>query len=89
MIFLGIANPKSIEYPNNQDEEKNETISFLDTNGCNFPTLFDKTGEILNNYYITALLTTFMLLRSDIIYPINDFAKIIYIGITKAAATLC
>ncbi len=61
VVFLSIANPKSKDYPNNQDIEKDELITFLDTNGYTFPVLFDETGEILNNYYISAFPTTFMI----------------------------
>lgn len=61
VVFLSIANPKSKDYPNNQDIEKEELITFLDTNGYTFPVLFDETGEILNNYYISAFPTTFMI----------------------------
>ena len=61
VVFLSIANPKSKDYPNNQDIEKDELITFLETNGYTFPVLFDETGEILNNYYISAFPTTFMI----------------------------
>ncbi len=61
VVFLSIANPKSKDYPNNQDIEKDELITFLDTNGYTFPVLFDETGEILSNYYISAFPTTFMI----------------------------
>lgn len=61
VVFLSIANPKNKDYPNNQDIEKDELITFLDTNGYTFPVLFDETGEILSNYYISAFPTTFMI----------------------------
>lgn len=61
VVFLGVANPKSEEYPNNSDEEKEEILSFLEENGYTFPTVFDETGEILMNYYITAFPTTYMI----------------------------
>jgi cytochrome c-type biogenesis protein len=61
VVFLGVANPKSKDYPHNSDEEKDEILKFLDENGYTFPTVFDETGEILMNYYITAFPTTFMI----------------------------
>ena len=61
VVFLGVANPKSKDYPHNSDEEKDEILEFLNENGYTFPTVFDETGEILMNYYITAFPTTFMI----------------------------
>ncbi len=61
VVFLGIANPKNEKYPYNQDVEKDELLAFLDSNGFTFPILFDETGEILSNYYISAFPTTFMI----------------------------
>jgi cytochrome c-type biogenesis protein len=61
VVFLGIANPKSKENQGNQDEKKEELMEFIDSNGLTFPILFDETGEILNNYYISAFPTTFMI----------------------------
>jgi len=61
VVFLGIANPSSEEYPNNQDGGKEEIKAFLDENGYTFPTLYDETGEVLKNYNISAFPTTFMI----------------------------
>lgn len=61
VIFLGIANPSSKEYPNNQDDGEESIKAFLDDNGYTFPTLFDETGEALKNYNISAFPTTFMI----------------------------
>lgn len=61
VIFLGVANPKSEEYPNNADEEQENILAFLEENGYTFPTVFDETGELLMNYYITAFPTTYMI----------------------------
>jgi cytochrome c-type biogenesis protein len=61
VVILGVANPKSTEYPYNQDEEKEDIIKFLEENEYTFPTVFDETGEILSSYYITAFPTTFMI----------------------------
>lgn len=61
IVFLGVANPKNKDYPYNADEEKDEILEFLERKGYTFPTVFDETGEILMNYYITAFPTTFMI----------------------------
>lgn len=61
VVFLGVTNPKSEAYPNNQDEKKEDIIAFLDSNGYTFPTVFDETGEVLQNYNISAFPTTFMI----------------------------
>ncbi|NLK75540.1 MAG: redoxin domain-containing protein [Clostridiales bacterium] len=61
VIFLGVANPKSEEYPYNQDEEKDEIIAFLDENEYTFPTVFDETGEVFRDYYVYSFPTTFLI----------------------------
>jgi cytochrome c-type biogenesis protein len=61
VIFLGIANPSSEDYPKNSDVSKEEVKSFIEDNGYTFPTLFDETGEILDQYSISAFPTTFMI----------------------------
>ncbi len=61
LIILGITNPSSSEYPNNSDVSEKEIIAFLKDNEYTFPTLFDETGEILNQYNISAFPTTFMI----------------------------
>jgi len=61
VVFLGVANPKSNAYPNSQDGSIEEITAFLETNGYTYPTVFDETGEILQDYNITAFPTTFMI----------------------------
>lgn len=61
VVFLGVANPSSDEYPNNNDVSKEEIISFLEDNEYTFPTLFDETREVFDSYYISAFPTTFMI----------------------------
>lgn len=61
VVFLGITNPSSTKYPNNQDAGKDEIKTFLEDNGYTFPTLFDETGEIFQNYNISAFPTTFII----------------------------
>lgn len=67
-MILGVANPSSEEYPNNQDEEKEDIISFLDENGYTFPTVFDETGEVFGDYFISSFPTTFMIDKEGNIY---------------------
>lgn len=61
VIFLGVANPSSDEYPNNSDADQEKIKAFLDENGYTFPVLFDETGEVLRDYYISSFPTTFMI----------------------------
>ncbi len=61
VVFLGVANPKSAEYPNNSDQKEDYIISFLDKNDFTFPTVFDTTSEVFRSYYISAFPTTFII----------------------------
>lgn len=61
VVFLGVTNPKSDTYPNNQDVTKEEITDFLQENGYTFPTVFDESGELFQSYYISAFPTTFMI----------------------------
>lgn len=60
VVFLGITNPKSKDFPNNADEDEDYIKSFLNEKDYTFPTLFDTTGEILQKYGISAFPTTFI-----------------------------
>lgn len=60
VVFLGVTNPKSKDYPNNSDEDKDYIKSFLEEKKYTFPTLFDETGEIMQKYGISAFPTTFL-----------------------------
>ncbi|BCJ99225.1 cytochrome c biogenesis protein/redoxin [Anaerocolumna chitinilytica] len=60
VVFLGITNPKSKDYPNNSDEDEDYIKTFLADNQYSFPTLFDTTGDILQKYGISAFPTTFV-----------------------------
>ncbi len=60
VVFLGITNPKSKDYPNNSDEDIDYIKTFLEDNQYTFPTLFDTTGDILQKYGISAFPTTFV-----------------------------
>ena len=68
IIFLGVANPRSEAYPNNQDIEKEKINDFLDENNYTFPVVYDETGKVLNDYFITAFPTTFMIDKDGNIY---------------------
>lgn len=68
IIVLGVANPVSDEYPNNSDVSKKEVIKFLNDNDYTFPVLFDETGEVLANYYISSFPTTFFIDTEGNIY---------------------
>jgi cytochrome c-type biogenesis protein len=61
VIILGVSNPASVEYPNNSDVTKDEVIAFLEDNKYTFPVVFDETGSLLKDYYISAFPTTFMI----------------------------
>lgn len=61
VIFLGVANPSSDEYPNNSDVTKDEVAAFLEDNDYTFPVVFDETGDVLRDYYISAFPTTYMI----------------------------
>lgn len=68
VIILGVANPSSETYPQNSDGSKEEVTAFLKDNGYTFPVVFDETGEVLKDYYITAFPTTFMIDKKGNIY---------------------
>ncbi|SHI87088.1 redoxin domain-containing protein [Parasporobacterium paucivorans] len=61
IIILGVANPRSQQYPNNQDVTKGEVVEFLADAGYTFPVVFDETGEVSADYSISAFPTTFMI----------------------------
>lgn len=68
VIFLGISNPRSEENTNTRELEKEGVIEFLEKNNLTFPVVFDETGEIFNQYSISALPTTFMIDKEGNIY---------------------
>ncbi len=61
VIILGVANPSSKEYPQNNDKSKEEIINFIEQNGYTFPIVFDETGEVFRDYFIRSFPTTFMI----------------------------
>lgn len=68
VIILGVANPSSKEYPNNNDVPKEEIIDFIEEKGYTFPIVFDETGEIYRDYFIRSFPTTFMINKDGKIY---------------------
>lgn len=68
VVILGVANPKSETYPYSQDISEPEIKNFLKENGYTFPTVFDASGEVFNNYYVNAFPTTFMIDRDGNIF---------------------
>jgi len=68
VIILGVANPTSEAYPNNADVSTEEIKAFLEENNYTFPVVFDETGEVLGNYYISAFPTTFMVDKEGNVY---------------------
>lgn len=61
LVVLGVANPKTDEFPYNQDKPVDEIIDFLDAHSFTYPTLMDTTGEVLMNYGITSFPITFII----------------------------
>lgn len=68
VVVLGVANPSSKEYPNNNDVPKEEIIDFIEEKGYTFPIVFDETGEVYRDYFIRSFPTTFMINKDGKIY---------------------
>ncbi|MFR4987474.1 MAG: cytochrome c biogenesis protein/redoxin [Lachnospirales bacterium] len=68
VVILGVANPSSEEYPNNNDVPKEEIMDFIEEKGYTFPIVFDETGEIYRDYFIRSFPTTFMINKDGKIY---------------------
>lgn len=61
LVVLGVANPKSEDYPNNQDKTQAEVEQFIADGGYTFPTVMDATGAVYQDYGIRGFPTTFMI----------------------------
>ncbi|HKL79067.1 MAG TPA: cytochrome c biogenesis protein CcdA [Mobilitalea sp.] len=61
IIFLGVANPSSAKYPNNNDVEKDKILAFLEDSGFTFPTVFDESGDIFRKYSVNSFPSTFLI----------------------------
>lgn len=68
VIFIGVTNPKTDDYPNNTDVSIDEIKTFLAENGYTFPSVFDETGSVLADYYVNAFPTTYMIDRDGNIF---------------------
>ena len=53
LIVLGVANPKTAEYPNNSDETQDVVEKFLKDNGYTFPVVMDLTGDTFSQYTVS------------------------------------
>jgi cytochrome c-type biogenesis protein len=62
VVILGVANPNGV------DVSKEEVLSFLEENEYTYPVLFDETGELFENYYVTAYPTTYMIDNDGNVY---------------------
>lgn len=63
LVILSVANPKTKDNPNNNDQTIEEVTAFMKDGGFTYPSLMDTTGDVLMDYYITAFPTTFMIDR--------------------------
>ena len=61
LVFLGIANPKTKDNPQNADVSETEIKAFLKSGSYSFPVAFDYTGEVLANYRISAFPTSYII----------------------------
>lgn len=68
LVVLGIANPKSEEYPYNQDTTVEELTQFLEDRGYTYPVVMDTTGEMFEAYGIFSFPTTFMIDKDGNVY---------------------
>lgn len=68
LVVLGVANPKTDQYPHNQDVTAEEIKSFLEKGQYTYPTAMDTTGQVFANYGISSYPTTFMIDRQGNIF---------------------
>ncbi|WP_312640908.1 cytochrome c biogenesis protein CcdA [Hydrogenoanaerobacterium sp.] len=68
VIFIGVTNPKTEEHPQNSDVSIDEIKTFLTDHGYTFPSVFDETGAVLKDYYVSAFPTTYMIDRDGNIF---------------------
>lgn len=78
LVILGVANPKSDDYPYNQDVTETEVKDFLAQNGYTYPVVMDTTGDLFSAYGVSAFPTTFM------ISPDGSIFGYVQGGITRA-----
>lgn len=68
VVVLAVANPKSDQYPYNQDVSEDEVKRFLEENGYTYPVAMDTTGEVFAAYGVQAFPTTFMIDREGNVF---------------------
>lgn len=68
VIILGIANPRSDEYPVSVDVSQEEVESFLAENGYTYPVVMDMDGSMFAAYGISAYPTTYMIDKNGNVY---------------------
>ena len=68
VVVLAVANPKSDQYPYNQDVSEDEVKRFLEENGYTYPVAMDTTGEVFAAYGVRAFPTTFMIDREGNVF---------------------
>lgn len=68
LVVLGVANPKSAEYPNSNDVTAEEVAAFLEEGGYTYPVVMDLSGEVFYQYGIRAFPTTFMIDKAGNVY---------------------
>ena len=68
VVVLAVANPKSDQYPYNQDVSEDEVKRFLEGNGYTYPVAMDTTGEVFAAYGVRAFPTTFMIDREGNVF---------------------
>ncbi len=68
LMVLGVANPKSDQYPRSQDGTIQDVMAFLSDNGYSYPVAMDFSGEVFGAYGVRALPTTFMIDRKGNVF---------------------
>ena len=68
LIIIGVANPKTDEFPRSGDGTIEEVTVFLEENGYTYPTVMDASGEVMAEYGISAFPTTFMIDRDGNVF---------------------
>lgn len=61
VVILGVANPSTDEHPNNNDVSIEEITAFLEESDLTFPTVFDDTGEVFRNFYVSGFPTSYFI----------------------------
>lgn len=61
VIILGVTNPKNSSYRNSSDVEEEELKKFIRDGGYTFPSILNASGDMFNNYQISAFPTTFII----------------------------